>query len=223
MRFPRIDAAALCMLLSTSPLAAQGLDLLGVNTAETRYAISSDSTDNLQVTATQLRQISSEQLSWEQAGKLVVPLSNAMLERDITSPKRRAAFLAQIGHESWGFTKMVEKADGWAYEGRRDLGNTHSGDGPRYKGRGLIQLTGRANYREAGKALGIDLEGNPEKAAEPGVAAKVAGWYWSKYGCNELADKGDFWTITQRINGGQNGAKDRYAYWARAKKAVGIA
>ena len=144
-----------------------------------------------------------------------------MEEAAINTPARQAAFLAQLAHESLGLTAFEEFASGAAYEWRTDLGNTHAGDGRRYKGRGPIQLTGRANYRAAGKALGLDLEGNPELAATPEIGFRVATWYWSSRNLNQLADVGDFDAITYRINGGYNGHHDRRHYWSRAKDVLG--
>ena len=118
-------------------------------------------------------------------------------------------FLAQLAHESGNFRYMEEIASGAAYEGRKDLGNTQAGDGKRYKGRGPIQLTGRANYRRYGQQLGIDFENNPEIVAIPSVGLLVACKFWFDNGLNELADKDDVLTITRRINGGLNGFDDR--------------
>jgi putative chitinase len=130
----------------------------------------------------------------------------------ITNAKRQAAFLAQVGHESGGLHWLVElwgpTATQLRYETRYDLGNVAPGDGYKYRGRGLIQLTGRENYRKGGQALGVDLINNPELLGEPGLACRSAGWYWKSHGCNELADAGDFEAVTRRINGGLNG----YAY-----------
>ena len=147
-------------------------------------------------------------------------LNAAMREREITSPERMAAFLAQLALESGELRYMEELASGEAYEGRANLGNTQPGDGVRYKGRGPIQLTGRANYRTAGTALGLDLEGNPTLAARPHVGFRVAAWYWHSRGLNSLADTGNFREITRRINGGFNGLAEREAYWARAKAVL---
>ena len=148
-------------------------------------------------------------LSPAKAAEYLPHLNAAMKEANITTPQRQAAFLAQLSHESGGLKYMEEIASGAAYEGRRDLGNTQPGDGTRYKGRGPIQLTGRANYRAAGQALGIDLEGNPGLATRPDVAFRIATWYWSSRNLNQYADRGDFSSITYRINGGYNGAADR--------------
>lgn len=151
-------------------------------------------------------------------------LNAAMDEFGINSPIRITHFLGQLGHESVGLLYMEEIADGSAYEGRVDLGNVYPGDGTRYKGRGPIQLTGRANYAAASGALGLDLEGNPARAAEPDVAFRIAGWYWSSRSLNALADLGDagFDEITRRVNGGFNGYEDRLAYYTRAKEVLGI-
>lgn len=159
-------------------------------------------------------------LSSDKARQYLPHLNRAMQEAGITGKKRQAAFLAQLGHESGGLRYMEEIASGAAYEGRRDLGNTRPGDGRRYKGRGPIQLTGRANYRSAGRALGLNLEANPEQAARPNVAFRIAAWFWKSRGLNALADSGAFREITRRINGGFNGLMDRFRYWARAKAAL---
>lgn len=156
------------------------------------------------------------------AGYFLPYLNAAMDEAQITTPLRQAAFLAQLAHESGHLRYWEELADGKAYEGRVDLGNTQKGDGPRYKGRGPIQLTGRKNYRAAGAALGLDLEDVPEHALKPDVGFRVAGWYWTTRGLNALADKRDFDRITRRINGGLNGKADRDALYARACLALGV-
>jgi putative chitinase len=151
-----------------------------------------------------------------------LPLLNAaMTEAQINTPQRQAAFLAQIAQESAELRYFEEIASGAAYEGNRNLGNTQPGDGVRYKGRGPIQLTGRANYRAAGQALGLDLEGNPALAADPHVAFRTAGWYWNSRKLSPLADAGNFREITHRINGGYNGEAIRERYYATAKKALG--
>lgn len=152
----------------------------------------------------------------------VLPLLNAaMAEWKINTPKRQAAFLAQLAHESGQLKWFEELASGAAYEGRRDLGNTQPGDGRRYKGRGPIQLTGRANYRAAGKALGLPLEANPELAALPEVGFRTAGWFWDTKDLNRLADAGNFREITRRVNGGFNGLAERERFYEAAKKALG--
>ncbi|WP_426755992.1 LysM peptidoglycan-binding domain-containing protein [Myxococcus sp. Y35] len=167
------------------------------------------------VTVQQLRAVMPN-LSQAKAEQYLPYLNQAMAEANITTPKRKAAFLAQLAHESGQLRYMEEIASGAAYEGRRDLGNTQPGDGVRYKGRGPIQLTGRANYRAAGRALGIDLEGNPHRAKDPDVAFRIAGWYWSSRNLNTYADAGNFREVTRRINGGYNGMADREMYYRRA-------
>jgi len=148
------------------------------------------------------------------------PLNDAMDEFQINTATRQAAFLAQIGHESGSLRYVRELASGGAYEGRVDLGNTEPGDGIKFKGRGLIQITGRANYVACGAALGEDLIGTPELLELPALAARSAGWFWSTHGCNELADAGNFQKLTRRINGGLNGLADREAFWGRAKEQL---
>lgn len=150
----------------------------------------------------------------------------AMAEFDINTPLRQAAFLSQIGHESGGLHWVVEL---WGptlaqrnYENRDDLGNTVPGDGLRFRGRGLLQTTGRANYLATGKALGADLIANPERLAEPELASRSAGWFWKTHGCNAFADKEQFVLLTRRINGGVNGLEDRQRLYAVAKEALCI-
>lgn len=172
------------------------------------------------VTVEQLRRIMPA-LSDAKAREYLPHLNRAMNEVGITTPKRRAAFLAQLAHESGQLRHFEEIASGAAYEGRRDLGNTQPGDGRRFKGRGPIQLTGRANYRAASAALGIDLVRNPTRAADPDVGFRIAGWYWRTRGLNALADVGNFREITKRINGGFNGLADRTRFWTRAKAVLG--
>ena len=158
------------------------------------------------------------------AGVFVPVLNTAMSRYQIVGAKRVAAFIAQIGHESgqlkhvkeiWGPTAAQAK-----YEGRKDLGNTVAGDGSKYRGRGLIQITGRANYMACGEALGLDLIKQPELLERPQHACMSAAWFWATKGLSTLADAGQFDKITQRINGGQNGAADRQALYARALKVL---
>lgn len=129
-------------------------------------------------------------------------------------------FLAQLAHESGNFRYMEEIASGAAYEGRKDLGNVMSGDGVKFKGRGPIQLTGRANYRRYGQQLGIDFESNPTIVAIPSVGLLVACKFWADNGLNALADQDDVLTITRRINGGTNGLADRKNNLAKLKSWV---
>ena len=145
-------------------------------------------------------------------------LNRAMTEFGITTTKRAAAFLAQLGHESVSLRYFEEIASGEAYEGRRDLGNTQPGDGRRYKGRGPIQLTGRANYRTYGRLLGLPLERMPRLAAQPAHGFRIAALFWQRMDGNTLADRGDFREITRRINGGYNGWGDRVRRWKAIKR-----
>src|SRR6266508_5128265 len=147
-------------------------------------------------------------------------IQQAMQEFDITSYLRETAFLAQLAHESAELRYMEEIASGAAYEGRATLGNTQPGDGKRFKGRGPIQLTGRANYKRYGDLLGLDLINNPTIAATKEVGFRIAGQFWKLNGLNELADQQEFKAITKRINGGYNGLDDRIKYYQRAKKVL---
>ncbi len=147
-------------------------------------------------------------------------LNAAMLAANITSDTRKAVFIAQLGHESDGFNTLEEYASGANYEGREDLGNVHPGDGRRFKGRGPIQITGRDNYQSYGNAIGVDLIADPEVAATPEVGFQLAAEYWTRNNLNRYADRGQFDTVTERINGGQNGRPDRRNRWARAKRVA---
>jgi len=171
------------------------------------------------VTAAQLMQIVPT-LDAGQAPSIARHLNSAMAEANITTPQQQAMFIAQLAHESGGFRFMEELASGAAYEGRADLGNTQPGDGVRYKGRGYIQVTGRYNYEQAGQALGLDLVNNPELAARPENAARIAAWYWTSRDINDAANAGDFLQVTRLINGGTNGLADRQAHYARAQAAL---
>ncbi|GGX33301.1 glycoside hydrolase [Pigmentiphaga litoralis] len=170
------------------------------------------------------------------AAPWLTPLMAAMQAFQINTPRRGAAFLAQLAHESG---RLVYVRELWGptvaqrgYEGRRDLGNTQPGDGSRYRGRGLIQTTGRANYaatRDGLRAAGHsapDFEAEPMRLEEREWAALSAAWFWTAYKrLNALADTGtepDFITITRRINGGINGLADRQNLWKGAKAALQV-
>ena len=160
-------------------------------------------------------------------------LSDAIGEFDIAQPPRAAAFIAQLAHES-GQLRFMEEIWGPTPAQRRyeppgklsdALGNTETGDGKRFKGRGPIQITGRANYRRYGDLLGVDLIADPPRAALPDVAFRIASLYWSKKGLNELADqvtREAFREITRRINGGFNGLADRERFYETAKNVLGV-
>jgi putative chitinase len=167
----------------------------------------------------QLRQIM-PRLKKERAMIILPFLNAAMAEFSIDSRLRITAFLAQLAHESSELCYFEEIASGVAYEGRKDLGNTHAGDGMRYKGRGPIQLTGLKNYICAGTDLGLDLVNHPEQVATNEVGFRVAGWFWAQNSLNDLADNEDFIRITKRINGGFNGLAERQRYYEIAKKVI---
>ena len=153
------------------------------------------------------------------------PIAGVMANRKIDTPLRQAHFLAQIGHESGELRFRAEIANGEAYEGRHDLGNTQSGDGRRFKGRGLIQLTGRANYSEYGRAISREAEllAHPDLLeTDPELCVDVAGWFWAKRHLNALADADDLTGITKRINGGLNGLEDRRRLLKRAKSLMSL-
>jgi len=185
------------------------------------------------VTGKQLKSIM-PRLSDKRNGELLPFLTTAMTEFAINTPARAAAFLAQLAHESGQF-RFMEEIWGPTDAQRRyepvtklsaALGNTDTGDGKRFKGRGPIQLTGRANYQRFGNLLDVDLLADPARAASPEVAFRVAGLFWSKKGLNELADVATtdaFTTITKRINGGTNGLADRQAFYATARTVLGVA
>lgn len=138
-------------------------------------------------------------------------------EFGITTPLRLCHFLAQLAHESAGFRTTREYASGVAYEGRKDLGNTKPGDGKRFRGRGLIQCTGRANAREAGDDLGYPYESKPQLMEQFPHALLVSLWFWKKRGLNKHADADNVVKVTKVINGGKNGLADRRKYLAKAK------
>lgn len=148
------------------------------------------------------------------------PLNRTMEEYEINTPQRIRMFLAQVGHESGQLKYVRELASGEQYQGRKDLGNTEPGDGVKYKGRGLIQLTGRRNYSLASLALDLPLLEHPELLEEPRLAARVAGWFWKNENLNALCDLGLFEQLTRRINGGMNGYADRYKLYQRAFEVV---
>lgn len=157
-------------------------------------------------------------------------LNSAMGEWRIDTPKRQAAFLAQVGHES-GELRYVRELGNFRYLSRYDtgalavrLGNSPEadGDGQFYCGRGLIQITGRYNYLSCSLGLFDDerLLSSPELLEQPQWAAASAAWFWTSHGLNALADQDDFKAITRRINGGLNGLEDRLRLWDRARAVL---
>ncbi len=172
------------------------------------------------VTAAQLAEIMPH-ASKSNMRKYLDPLNKTMQNYEINTPLRQAHFIAQLAHESGSFRYSEEIASGSAYEGRRDLGNTQPGDGRKFKGRGLIQLTGRSNYQAYGREIGRDLLENPELVAtDPELCVDVAGWYWMKREINLYADANDIRMVTRRINGGLNGLTDRIDYFERAQHVL---
>ena len=160
-------------------------------------------------------------------------LTSAIAEFGIEAPARTAAFLAQLAHESAQFRFMEEIWGPTAAQRRYEpqsqlatnLGNTETGDGFRFKGRGPIQITGRANYRRFGDILGVDLVADPDRAAQPELAFRIAGAFWSRKGLNELADRATdeaFREITRRINGGFNGLAERQRFYEAARGVLGV-
>lgn len=177
----------------------------------------------------------------ENIDKYFAPLNAALAHYSINTPLRICHFIAQVAQESGSFRYNEEiwpnptldangvatKGSSWQlrYEGNAGLGNTHPGDGYRFRGRGLIQLTGRANYAKYGSYLNRDLTSgaNPDLVAQPDLAVDAAGWYWNSRDLNSYADKDDVLSITKRINGGTLGLDERKAFLAKAKKAFNIA
>ena len=177
----------------------------------------------------------------ENIDKYLAPLNLALARYAINTPMRIAHFVAQLAQESGSFKYNEEiwpnpalDAHGVAtngsewqlrYEGRTELGNTQPGDGYKFRGRGLIQLTGRSNYSKFGETLGQNLTDgkNPDLVAQPQLATDAAGWYWDSRGLNVYADKDDVLSITKRINGGTLGLDARKAFLIKAKAVLGIA
>lgn len=161
--------------------------------------------------------------------KFYAPLVSAMAKYEINNKYRVAAFLATIAHESGELRYVEELASGEAYENRKDLGNIYPGDGVKYKGRGLIQLTGRENYKLIGLALSYDFINKPADLEKPGAASLSAGWFWHTKGLNRLADIDAFEKIQKKVNGTNretgkpNGLEDRLKHYEIAKKALGMA
>jgi len=178
------------------------------------------------------------------------PLNNTFDRFEINTPARQAFFIGQCSHESghfkfleenlnykveslvhtWPqrFTPVLaqecahkpEKIANIVYANRMGNGNPESGDGYKYRGRGLIQLTGKSNYIACGQALGVDLESTPDYLSTPAGAALSAGWFWSAHGLNKLADANDLEQMTRVINGGTIGLEDRFALMQKALEVL---
>ena len=143
----------------------------------------------------------------------------------IKDREEQAHFIAQSAHESAGFTTLCEFGpDSYfkRYDGRKDLGNVQKGDGLRFKGRGIFQLTGRANYLRLGRKIGVDLIKEPQKAQDGYYAVLIACIYWTDRHIGPLARAGDVRAVTKKINGGLNGFRERQIYTARGRKALGV-
>lgn len=155
-------------------------------------------------------------------------LNVAMDRFKINTKLRKSHFLAQLAHESyqfkyleeiWGPTEQQKKYEPLSTVATR-LGNTEKGDGFRFKGRGVIQLTGRANYKTVGDYFKIDLIKNPDLASTPELAFMIAGWFWETRKLNELADKDDFKEITRKINGGLTHQEEREKWYNKILKEL---
>jgi putative chitinase len=175
----------------------------------------------MNITASDIRAISPSATGRIVAG--IVDNQDAIAKGGIDTPLRLSHFMAQLAHESAHLTVTREFASGAAYEGRRDLGNVHDGDGRRYRGRGLIQTTGRANYREATKDIqdmnpgAPNFEDDPEALEEFPWALLAGISYWRRRNINAVADRDEVEAVTRKINGGTNGLPERIRYLAKAK------
>ena len=160
------------------------------------------------------------QIAHESAG--FVQLEESLFYRDTS--RLRAVWPSRFGQMSEGdlftYVHNPERLANNVYANRMGNGDEQSGDGYRYRGRGLIQLTGRDNYQKAGDALGIDFIADPDALTDRDTCARVAAWYWKSHGCNELADGGDFIATTRHINGGTVGQEDREARLATITAAM---
>lgn len=175
----------------------------------------------MNITAANIRAISPTAAPRIVAG--IVDNQQLISQGGIDTPLRLCHFMAQLAHESAHFRVTREFATGQAYEGRKDLGNLQPGDGPRYRGRGLIQTTGRANYREATGVIGGMVPGAPNFEDKPETLeefpwALLAGViYWRGRNINRHADRDDVRAVTKAINGGFNGLAERIQYLSKAK------
>ena len=154
------------------------------------------------------------------ATRIAAGLGEAFSRFDINTERRAAMAVAQWAHESDRFKTCHEYASGAAYEGRGDLGNSRYGDGVRFKGRGRIMITGRANYAAMGKKLGVDLLAEPELLEQSPLSEIASGQWWKDHDCNGYCDRDDFIGLTRRINGGVNGLADRQSLYAKAQKVA---
>ena len=182
--------------------------------------------------------------------KWEIPLNQVFVKYDLDTPKRQAAFIGQCAVESANFTRLQEnlnysaqrltqvwpsrfpnismaepyannpeKLANFVYAGR--MGNLQDGDGWKFHGRGLIQLTGRENYANCGSSIGVDIIDNPDLLLTPKYAALSAGWFWHKRDLNSLADSQEYGAMTRRINGGTTGLDERIAKITKALQVLG--
>lgn len=165
----------------------------------------------MQITRDQLAKI--YPMAKSRIDKYLPHLNATLQEFGINTQMRVAAFLAQIGHESAQLYYTEELASGRAYEGRKDLGNTQPGDGIRFKGRGLIQTTGRDNYELCAKKFNMSLEQLIPWLSTPEGACRSSGYFWERKNLNMVADKGDVVAVTKIVNGGKNGLEERTRYY----------
>jgi len=152
--------------------------------------------------------------------RIINPLNECLDKYQINTDLRICHFLAQVIHESGCFYYFEEIASGVAYENRHDLGNIQPGDGVKFKGRGIIQITGRNNYTQLSKDLGQDFINYPKLLATDEWGIISAGWFWNSRNLNILADKDDITDISKRINGGLNGLSDRQIWLDKAKSVI---
>jgi len=147
-----------------------------------------------------------------------VPYLNELMPKyEIDTVIRIRHFISQLAHESGSFNYVEEIASGKAYEFRKSLGNINEGDGVKFKGRGLIQITGRNNYKKLSEDIGVDFISNPELLKTPKYAVESACWYWKKANLNSSADIDDIKGVTKKINGGYNGLQNRINFYNLAK------
>jgi len=208
---------------------AAGRSHFSFEEATTSIQVPSTKLGDLQsiVTAAQLRTIAPN-LNQTKAENILPYLNLAMKEFNIRTPERQAMFIAQLAHESGGFQFFKELGDAQyfkRYANRPDImGSSPAGTIPQFIGRGVIQVTGRANYAAASKALGVDFLAHPELLEKPEYAFRAAGWFWKSHNLNNLADRGSagLEDVTRRINGGLIGLADRRQYFQRAQQAFDI-
>jgi len=174
------------------------------------------------ITPELLRTVAGAPVSKTVTDGLVQYLPEYLEKYNINTELELEHFLAQAAHESDHFRTLTEYASGAGYEGRRDLGNVYPEDGRRYKGRGIFQLTGRANYAAMSKKLGVDLVNNPQLAATPEISVQTALEYWKSRNLSKWAKEDNIEQITKLINGGYNGLKERRIHLQKAKRAMSL-